>query len=241
MANKRKESWLLKDPNFVPKSKKIRIAMFIIINLILISLLPILAICINYPYGFLCWIPVLSIVALFNMKAFHVHTERYPLNKYSEYKFNPLVDVLNENDKDFIIEIEKKVNIYEVRLKEKTLIFDMKGCMFPLTIINAYLGRQFIIEYINKYKLVTDTMGKNLNVLKLFTNYMNIQIIFKNKNKIKKYFFIKDGKTKMNCLMKSINGYGYITWYVTHNKMDKYFVKITEQEFVERKMYYQKK
>ena len=39
-------------------------------------------------------------------------------------------------------------------------------------------------------------------------------------------FLIKDGKTKMNCLMKSINGYGYITWYVTHHKMDKYFVKI---------------
>ena len=84
-------------------------------------------------------------------------------------------------------------------------------------------------------------MGKNLNVLKLFTNYMNIQIIFKNKNKIKKYFLIKDGKTKMNCLMKSINGYGYITWYVTHHKMDKYSVKITEQEFIERKMYYNKK
>ena len=77
--------------------------------------MPILAICINYPYGFLCWILVLSFVALFNMKAFHVHTERYPLNKYSEYKFNPLVDVLNENDKDFIIEIKKKVNIYEVK------------------------------------------------------------------------------------------------------------------------------
>lgn len=59
----------------------------------------------------------------------------------------------------------------------------MKGCIFPLTIINAYLGRQFIIAYINKYKLVTDTMGKNLNVLKLFKKYLNIQIIFKNKNK----------------------------------------------------------
>lgn len=241
MANKRKESWLLKDPNFVPKSKKIRITMFIIINLIFISLLPILAICINYPYGYLCWILILSFALFFNIKAFHVHTERYPLNNYSEYKFNPLADVLTEMDKNFIIEIERKLNIYEVKLKEKTLIFDMKGCIFPLTIIKAYLGRQFIIEYINKYKLVSDSMGKNINVSKLFNNYMNIQIIFKNKNKIKKYFLIKDGKTKMNCLMKSINGYGYITWYVTHHKMDKYFVKITEQEFIERKMYYNKK
>lgn len=240
MANKRKGSWLLKDPNFVPKSKRIRIAMFIIVNSILISLLPILAISINYPYGYLCWILVLSFAVLFNMKAFHVHVERYPLNKYSEYKFNPLLDVLNGKDKDFFIEVERKSNIYEVKLKEKTLIFDMKGCILPLTIIIAYLGRQFIIEYINKYKLITDTMGKNINVSSLFNDYMNIQIIYKNKRKIKKYFLIKDSKTKMNNLMKSINGYGYLTWYVRYHKMDKYFVKITEQEFIERKMYYNK-
>lgn len=107
MSNKRKESWLLKDPCFVLKSKKIRIAMFIIINLILISLLPILAICINYPYGYICWILVLSFAALFNIKAFHVHTERYPLNNYSEYEFNPFADKLTEIDKSFIIETEK--------------------------------------------------------------------------------------------------------------------------------------
>ncbi|UKI49062.1 MAG: hypothetical protein L6U99_09725 [Clostridium sp.] len=78
-----------------------------------------------------------------------------------DYKFNPLKDELIERNNNFIIEIERKANIYEVRLKrEKELIFDMKGCIFPLTIINAYLGRQFIIKYINKYKLISDTMGK---------------------------------------------------------------------------------
>lgn len=212
--------------------------MFVIINLILISLLPILAICINYPYGYICWILVLSFAALFNIKAFHVHTERYPLNNYSEYEFNPFADKLTEIDKSFIIEIEKKLNIYEVKLKEKTLIFDMKGCIFPLTIINAYLIRQFIMKYINKYKLITYTMGKNINISKLFSNYMNIQIIFKNKNKIKKYFLIKNGKTKMNSLMKSINDYGNITWYVTYHKIDKYYVKMTKKAFVERKKDY---
>ena len=67
---------------------------------------------------------------------------------------------------------------------------------------------------------------------------MNIQIIFKNKNKIKKYFLIKNGKTKMNSLMKSINGYGYIIWYVTYHQIDKYYVKMTEKAFVERKKNY---
>ena len=241
MVNKRKESWLLKDPNFVPRSKKIRIIIFTITNLILISLLPILAIWINYPYGYLCWILVFSFLALFYITAFHVHTQRYPLNDYLDYKFNPLKDELIERNNNFIIEIERKANIYEVRLKEKELIFDMKGCIFPLTIINAYLGRQFIIKYINKYKLISDTMGKNVNISKLFKKYMNVQIIFKNKNKIKKYFLIKKGKTRMNYLMKSINGHGYITWYITYHKIYKYFVRINEQEFVERKMYYNKK
>lgn len=241
MVNKRKESWLLKDPNFVPRSKKIRIIIFIITNLILISLLPILAIWINYPYGYLCWILVFSFLALFYITAFYVHTQRYPLNDYLDYKFNPLKDELIERNNNFIIEIERKANIYEVRLKEKELIFDMKGCIFPLTIINAYLGRQFIIKYINKYKLISDTMGKNVNISKLFKKYMNVQIIFKNKDKIKKYFLIKKGKTKMNYLMKSINGHGYITWYITYHKINKYFVRINEQEFVERKIYYNKK
>lgn len=241
MVNKRKESWLLKDPNFVPRSKKIRIIIFTITNLILISLLPILAIWINYPYGYLCWILVFSFLALFYITAFHVHTQRYPLNDYLDYKFNPLKDELIERNNNFIIEIERKANIYEVRLKEKELIFDMKGCIFPLTIINAYLGRQFIIKYINKYKLISDKMGKNVNISKLFKKYMNVQIIFKNKDKIKKYFLIKKGKTKMNYLMKSINGHGYITWYITYHKINKYFVRINEQEFVERKIYYNKK
>lgn len=45
----------------------------------------------------------------------------------------------------------------------------------------------------------------------------------------------------MNYLMKSINGHGYITWYITYHKINKYFVRINEQEFVERKIYYNKK
>lgn len=238
MANKRKESWLLKDPNFVPKSKRIRIAMFIIINLILISLLPILAICINYPYGYLCWILVLSFVALFNMKAFHIHAERYPLNNYDEYKFNPLKDALIEKGEIFVIEIKKIASIFEVKLKDKTLVFNMKGCLFPITIINAYLGRQFIMECINKYKLISDTMGKNIDISKRFRNYINIQIIYNNGRKIKKCDLIKNSKTKMNYLMKSINGYGYITWYSTPHKTYRYFVKVEEQTFVEKKLYY---
>ena len=237
---KKNESWLLKEPNFVPKSKSLRIAMFTIINAIFVSLLPILAIYINYPYGYICWLTVISTAILFNMKAFHVHTERYPLNDYSEYKFNPLADELVKKDGVFIIEIEKKRNVFEIRLKEKTLFFDMKGCILPLTVIEAYLGRQFIIEYINKYRLVTDMMGKNINVSKRFGDYENIQIIYKNKRKIKKRFLIKKGKTNMTCLMRSINGYGYVITYYRYCKIDKYWTKIMEQEFVERKANYKK-
>ena len=42
----------------------------------------------------------------------------------------------------------------------------------------------------------------------------------------------------MNSLMKSINGYGNITWYVTYHKFVNFYVKMTEKAFVERKKDY---
>lgn len=235
---RKKIPWYFRDPNFVPRNKMIRIIMFIVFNLIFIALLPILAININYPYGYLCWILVILFATLFNMKAFHIHAERYPLNNYDEYKFNPLKDALIEKGEIFVIEIKKIASIFEVKLKDKTLVFNMKGCLFPITIIKAYLGRQFIMECINKYKLISDTMEKNISIFKRFRNYINIQIIYNNGHKIKKWNLIKNSKTKMNYFMKSINGYGYITWYSAPHKTCRYFVKVEEETFVEKKLYY---
>ena len=46
----------------------------------------------------------------------------------------------------------------------------MKGCIFPLTIINAYLIRQFIMKYINKYKIVTEQWART----SIYQNYLKI-------------------------------------------------------------------
>lgn len=241
MINKIKERIFLKDPFSVPKRKKVRLIIFFVFNLILISLMPILAICISFPYVIFCWIFIVCVDLLFNIKAFHIHTERYPLNNYSDYKFDPFKDLLQESENDFIIEIEKENNFYKAKLKEKTLTFDMKGCLFSLTIIKAYFVRQYMMKYINRFKLVQDTMGKNINIYKVFKRCKNIILIYKDKNKIKNYYLVKNYKTKMNTLMKSINGYGNVTWYITYHKMEKYYTYMSEKQYVSIKREYEEK
>lgn len=230
----RKVSCILEDLKLVPKRKKIRISIFITFNIIFILLFSIFLIFVKYPYNYAGCILIVGILLLFDMKSFHTHVERYPLNNYEEYKFNPKKDLINKIDGDYVITIEQKSNIYFANLKDRTLVFDMKGCILPLTVIKAYLGRQFIREYINKNKLISDSMNKNLKINSLFKEYNNLKILFKNKEK----YLIKNGKTKLNIIMKEINGYGYITWRVAPRRINKYFVKINEQEFVERKEYY---
>ncbi len=237
MGNKRRESWLLNDPNFVPKNMNVRVVLYLIINLILVSLLPILAIVINFPYGYLCWILVFCFLILFNIQAFYIHVERFPINDYNEYKLNLKQEPFMFDGKNYYVEVKKSGNLYEVYLKEKKLLFDMKGCCFPITVIKAYLGRQFIIEYINKFKLYSDCMGENLNISKLFNNYVALKIIFnKNGKKIESYL-IKCGKTQMNCLMKSINGHGFVSWHSGNasSRSVRYHFKVSEQIFVEQK------
>lgn len=237
MGNKRKESWLLKDPNFVPKNKNVRVVLYLIINLILVSLLPILVIVINFPYGYLCWILVFCFLILFNIQAFYIHVERFPLNDYNEYKINLKQDNFMFDGENYYVEVKKNGSLYEINLLDKILIFDMKGCLFPITVIKAYLGRIFIIEYINKFKLYSDWMAKNINISKVFKNYSNIKFIYNKNGKTIERHLIKCGKTQMNILMKSINGHGFVSWHSGNapSRSVRYHFKISEQIFVEQK------
>ena len=224
--------------SLMPKSKTVRLIIFILVNAIFISLFPILAIFINYPYGYVCWIMVFSLGSLFNIKAFYIHTERFPLNDYSEYKFSPYIDLLNKDEEGYIIYLERKSNIYEARLKSKTLIFDMKGCLFPISVITAYLGRQYIMRYVNRYKLPMDAMGSNVNISKIMKKIKNNKIIYKNKDKIKKYYLIKKGRTRMTSFMKSINGHRYFNRGYRIPTV-RYHMPMFEKDYVSFKMEYQ--
>lgn len=233
---KKKVPFVLREPNLVPKNLKIRLFLFLLVNGILLALFPILAIFINFPYGYLCWILIVCIAILFNIKAYHIHTERYPLNDYLEYQFNPLKDEIKKIDGEFVIDVLKiSNNVYKILLKNKVLYFDLKGCICPLTVIRAYLIRQFTIRYINQYKLVSDTMGKNINIFKLFKECENVILYYKKESKDKKFYIIKSYRTKMNSFIKSINGYGYVFWYVSYHGMNKYYMKVSENDFVDRK------
>ena len=238
--NKKRADRYLRDPEevLVPKSKKVRVMIFIIVHSILICLLPITAIFIPYPYGYICWFGfIIPIGMAFNIKAFHIHVEQYPSNNYADYKFVPKTDLLMQDGDSFVIEIERNAHIYTAYLKDKTLTFDMKGCLFPLTVIRAYFGRQFLMKCINKQKLIRTAMAKNLNIGKVFPQYQNIKIIFKHKNKTRCFYLVKNHRTKMNLLMKEINGHLYLPSYggrFRHYRL--VYVKVAEQHFVDSKI-----
>lgn len=238
--NKKRADRSLRDPEevLVPKSKKVRVMIFIIVHSILICLLPITAIFIPYPYGYICWFGfIIPIGMAFNIKAFHIHVEQYPSNSYADYKFVPKTDLLMQDGDSFIIEIERNDHIYTAYLKDKTLTFDMKGCLFPLTVIRAYFGRQFLMKCINKQKLIRTATGKNLNIRTIFAQYQNIKMIFKHKNKTRCFYLVKNYITKMNFLMKSINSHLYLPTY--GGRFHAYrstYVKATEQDFVDAKI-----
>ncbi|MDG0889312.1 hypothetical protein [Paracholeplasma manati] len=236
MCKKSKHTWLLKDPSFVPKKIRIRVFLFIIINLILICCLPLLAITIRFPYGILSWIMVICFLILFNIQAFYIHVERYPLNNYSEYKIDLKKDGILSDSTGHYIKVSIKGHIYEVQLLNKVLIFNMKGCFFPFTVIKAYLIRQFTIGYINKHKLVSDYMGKNIDITNLYDNYKCVKVVFNKRNKTCESYIIKDGKTKMNTLMRAINGHGFAPWHSGNaHGSSRYHFKISEQIFVKQK------
>lgn len=232
-----KKTWLLRDPDFIPKNKNVRLLLFCIINILFVVLYPTLAIFVIYPYGFLCWILVGSFMFLFNNKAFHIHVERYPLNDYEEYRFNVLKDQIKSNNQIFYIYLYKESKgKYLAKLEDKKLVFDMKGCICPLTVIRAYFVRQFSIAYINKYRMNSDYMGKNIYISKLFKEMKNVYLQFEKKGKIKMMSLIKSYKTRMNMIEKSINGYGYVFWYSSYHGTNRYYVKISEKDFAERKI-----
>lgn len=237
MGNKSKHSWLLRDLNFIPKNIRIRVLLFIIINLILVGSLPILAITIRFPYGYLSWLVVISFLILFNIQAFYVHVERFPLNDFSDYKIDLKNDDLVSDNFDYIIRVSNEGHIYEACLINRVLIFDMKGCFFPFIIIKAYLIRQFIIGYINKYKLNSDYMGRNLDITNLYSNYKNVKVVFHKRNRVIEEYIIKNGKTQMNAFIKSINGHGFVPWHSGNaHGTSRYHFKISEEIFVKQKI-----
>jgi len=225
--------WCLRDPYFVPKSKTVRVILFVIVNSILLILFPIMAIFINFPYGYLCWLFLFCFIFFFNRRAFFIHIQRYPLNCYNEYKFNVLKDKLLIKNSKLVLELRKENNSqYIVYIQDKQLKFDMKGCLFPITIIRCFLIRQYLMFHINKNNLISDYMAKNVNLMSSFPNHKDILLEYHNGNKIKNYDIIKLFVTKQCLIDKVINGNGFITWGRCKKR---YFVKVSEDMFIDMK------
>lgn len=175
---------------------------FVSINAILILLIPIYIVFINFPYGFIPSFCNIVILFIFDYKIWSIYISKFPLNDLKEYSFNPRKDFLIEKEKDnYYIELYREGNIYYCKINDgKKLLFNMKGCMSPISYIKAYLIRQFYFVIINNNKLKTSVVAKNIYIYPEF-EYFNIILKYQNKN----IYLVKKYKTKSSLLMKEIN------------------------------------
>ncbi len=232
--NNKRNNGSLGPSNMMLRNKTTRIILFYVVNAILIISIILSIIFINFPYNTMAWILPGCILGLIDIQAFYIHVERYPLNDYSEYKIVLNEDELEEKNGYYVIRVTKKGYMYYASLKDKELVFNMKGCWFPRTVIKAYLGRQFIMMTINERELVSDYMQKNARISKKCDKYANVKIIFiKEKGKLSESYLIKSKKAKMSILMRAINGHNLIVW--GYGNVDRYYVEVDESIFVSRK------
>ena len=165
---------------------------------------------INNSYGYVCCYPIICIVLLIDIFSFSSHIKKYPLNNLNEYKFNifqdKIADVVNGI---YTISIEKKGNVYFVKSGDKSLKFNMKGCICPINYIRAYFIRNIHFPIYNKKKCSVLRLASSFKVSHKF-KYQNLKIRFFINNKVKTYWLIKKSKTKLNFLMKEIIGLPFV-------------------------------
>ena len=178
-----------------------------------------LAIKINYPYGYILFILPLSIVILIDTLAFSYHVRKYPLNKREEYAFKVRkADIADFENNIFVIKFKKEKNLYISTSGSKTLKFDMTNCILPKTVIRAYFIKKFNLIMYNRLKKPISKLGSSAKMPKCF-KYPNLVIEFRYDNKIKKYYLIKDFKTKPNQLISEIIAAPFATYPLAHTSL----------------------
>ena len=85
--------------------------------------------------------------------------------------------------------------------------------------------------------IITEFRDKatNISIYPLSFEEYYVYLQYEKHGKIKEKTLIKSYKTRMNILEKSINGYGYVFWYSKYHGVNRYYVKICKEDFVERK------
>jgi len=126
---------------------------------------------------------------------FQKYIFQFPLNDYEEYKIE--LDYLSQYDS---IYVEKNEKVFYCHVGDTKLVFDMTGCICPITIIRAYFIRQFLFEYSRVNKIPPEYLIWNHKVYNL---PYNLILYYKRK----KYYLIRNGKTCQKLYVRKLNAY----------------------------------
>ncbi|MBO5223255.1 MAG: hypothetical protein J6C23_01920 [Clostridia bacterium] len=133
----------------------------------------------------LCFFPysmsVLTAMVVFaQLRLVHV----FPLNSFKDYllKINDFFNDNNLNDIKIRI-VETNDGVWETECNGKHVIFDLRECIFPKSVITSYLSRQLRYKQINQQKLPLKSLWKrNLELNYLSNDYKKVEVCFKDKN-----------------------------------------------------------
>ncbi|MBQ3253036.1 MAG: hypothetical protein IJA65_00635 [Acholeplasmatales bacterium] len=184
-------------------------------------------------YGVIITSLIFVMIMIGNLCLWNSYISLFPRNRYQEYSFDVVRDRISVDIfGNYYIDIYKVGSIYKCSINNKDLIFNMKECFCPKTMICAFFIRQFQFETINTYKLPSSKMISNIYIAKKF-EYQTLVIRFHNGDKIKKIKIIDGYRTKMNIIMKNINGTSY--YKRSPYSQSKYCGKMSERDFWRKK------
>ena len=171
------------------------IKIIVIINIISVTLLVLIPLFVSLPLCFGIDLYIFIIDAITSEFLFKKYILQFPLNDYQEYKIE--LDYLSQYDS---IYVEKNEKVFYCHVGDTKLVFDMTGCISPITVIRAYFIRQFLFEYSRVNKIPPEYLIWNHKVYNL---PYNLILYYKRK----KYYLIRNGKTRQKIYARQINSY----------------------------------
>ena len=184
--------------------------------------------------GFILLIfPIINIIMAYI--SFSKLTNKYPMNNYNEFCFNPHSSQLGyQGNGNYVIkmkEIDKGIWIAEDA--QENLKFDMRGYIFPKLYICTYFIRNLHYSVMNKNKYPLIKLFKSMD-LSPYTKYQNVEMRFSYRDKTYSRKIVYGNKTRVTWLMRLILRSKYYKAFVfglSVGELRKSYIKISEESY----------
>ena len=144
---------------------------------------------------------------------FFWHTLHYPKNNSIEYS-HPLISSLavkNSSTNDREISFYEENGSWFSRGIESSIVFDMKGYLFPRKYVQAYFVRQFQFFEVNKRKMPLIIFIDGRVNLKTANGKKEISLLFYKSGRVTRIPLIKNNKVNSDFIVRAINASPF--WY----------------------------